>query len=163
MHTTHANLRGLRIDLRLPDAVHAGDEVLHIHLHNNASGAARYGIISRPTGTRRRLGSMCRRRHAELDATAAHANAGLYALLRLVITTRFLLGVFRAWSYWRPAARSGLSQAMRPRRSSHLSPRPARPGRGEQRAPPGNWTLPACAATALATARAMRCGASPSR
>ncbi|MFX8102647.1 hypothetical protein ABTK91_20010, partial [Acinetobacter baumannii] len=35
MHTTHANLRGLQMDLRAPEGVHAGDDyALELRLHN---------------------------------------------------------------------------------------------------------------------------------
>ncbi|MFX8008287.1 hypothetical protein ABTK85_19825, partial [Acinetobacter baumannii] len=43
MHTTHANLRGLQMDLRAPEGVHAGDDyALELRLHN--PGRARFGI-----------------------------------------------------------------------------------------------------------------------
>ena len=43
MNATHANLRGLKLDLKTPSATHAGQPLaLDIRLHN--TGAARFGI-----------------------------------------------------------------------------------------------------------------------
>ena len=108
MHTTHANLRGLQMDLRAPDGVHAGDEyTLELRLHN--TGSARFGIAvsaQLDSGTTEpawvdvpALG------HAVLQLRLPATKRGLRELPRLVITTRFPLGMFRAWSYWRPASR----------------------------------------------------------
>ena len=132
------------MDLRPPDAVHAGDEVtLHIHLHN-ASGAARYGIGFQADGNAAPTLGQCARRACRADATAAHANAACRAAAP-VITTRFpprrlprleLLAACRQ--------RSGsIRRQKRPRRPSHLSPRPARarPRRAARAA--GARTLPA--------------------
>ncbi|WP_422014122.1 DUF58 domain-containing protein [Roseateles sp.] len=108
MHTTHANLRGLQMDLRVPDGVHAGDDyTLELRLHNSAR--ARFGIAVSAQldgGTTEpawvdvpALG------HAILKLRLPAERRGLRDLRRLVITTRFPLGFFRAWSYWRPASR----------------------------------------------------------
>ncbi|MGQ3050458.1 MAG: DUF58 domain-containing protein [Roseateles sp.] len=124
MHTTHANLRGLQMDLRAPDGVHAGDEyVLELRLHN--SGDARFGIAvsaqfdSGPTEPAwvdvPALG------HAVLKLRLPAEKRGLRELPRLSVTTRFPLGFFRAWSYWRPAARVWVY----PRPEDVLAPFPA--------------------------------------
>lgn len=108
MHTTHANLRGLQMDLKAPEGVHAGGEyALELRLHN--TGRARFGIAvsaqldSGPTEPAwvdvPALG------HAVLQLRLPAATRGLRELPRLTVTTRFPLGFFRAWSYWRPASK----------------------------------------------------------
>lgn len=107
MHTTHANLRGLQLDLRAPDGVHAGDEVeLQVRLHN--PGAARFGIALQAQLEDGRTDpawvDVPAQGHALLQLRYRADRRGLRELPRLVITTRFPLGFFRAWSYWRPAS-----------------------------------------------------------
>lgn len=124
MHTTHANLRGLQMDLKAPEGVHAGDEfTLELRLHN--AGSARFGIAvsaqldSGPTEPAwvdvPALG------HAVLKLRLPALQRGLRELPRLVVTTRFPLGFFRAWSYWRPASRAWVY----PRPEEVLAPFPA--------------------------------------
>jgi uncharacterized protein (DUF58 family) len=108
MHTTHANLRGLQLDLRAPDGVHAGDEyALELRLHN--TGSARFGIAvsaQLDTGpTEPAWVDVPALGHATLRLRLPAVQRGLRELPRLVITTRFPLGFFRAWSYWRPASK----------------------------------------------------------
>ncbi|MBV8036592.1 DUF58 domain-containing protein [Roseateles sp.] len=108
MHTTHANLRGLQMDLRPPDGVHAGDEyALELRLHN--PGRARFGIAvsARLDGgaTEPAWVDVPALGHAVLKLRLPAVRRGLRELPRLVVTTRFPLGFFRAWSYWRPAAK----------------------------------------------------------
>lgn len=108
MHTTHANLRGLQMDLRAPEGVHAGDEyTLELRLHN--PGRARFGIAvsaqleagaSEPAWV-----DVPALGHATVRLRLPATARGLRELPRLVVTTRFPLGFFRAWSYWRPASR----------------------------------------------------------
>lgn len=108
MHTTHANLRGLQMDLLPPDGVHAGEEyALELRLHN--PGRARFGIAvsaQLDTGaTEPAWVDVPALGHAVLRLRLPALQRGLIGLPRLVVTTRFPLGFFRAWSYWRPAAR----------------------------------------------------------
>lgn len=108
MHTTHANLRGLQMDLRAPDGVHAGDEyTLELRLHN--TGNARFGIAVSAQldkgATEPAWVDVPALGHAVLQLRLPADQRGLRELPRLVITTRFPLGLFRAWSYWRPASR----------------------------------------------------------
>jgi uncharacterized protein (DUF58 family) len=107
MHTTHGNLRGLQMDLRSPEGVHAGDDyVLELRLHNR--GSARFGIAvsaqldggaSEPAWV-----DVPALGHATLRLRLPATRRGLQPLPRLIVTTRFPLGFFRAWSYWRPAS-----------------------------------------------------------
>ncbi|RTL47004.1 MAG: DUF58 domain-containing protein [Burkholderiales bacterium] len=107
MHTTHGNLRGLQMDLKSPEGVHAGDEyVLELRLHNR--GRARFGIAvsaQLDTGaTEPAWVDVPALGHATLKLRLPATRRGLQALPRLIVTTRFPLGFFRAWSYWRPAS-----------------------------------------------------------
>jgi uncharacterized protein (DUF58 family) len=113
MHATHANLRGLNLDLKSPAPAFAGDDVqLELRLHNH--GRARFGIgiqvqqaqqvqpqgPSEPAWT-----DVPAQGHSLLQLRCAAPVRGLMALPALRITTRFPLGLFGAWSLWRPAAR----------------------------------------------------------
>ncbi len=107
MHTTHGNLRGLQMDLKAPDGVHAGDDyTLELRLHN--PGRARFGIAVSAQldsgATEPAWVDVPALGHAVLQLRLPAARRGLHALPRLIITTRFPLGFFRAWSYWRPAS-----------------------------------------------------------
>jgi uncharacterized protein (DUF58 family) len=125
MHTTHANLRGLQMDLKAPEGVHAGDEfTLELRLHN--PGQARFGIA---VSAQQEDGGLTEPAwvdvpalgHAVLKLRLPAATRGLRELRRLVISTRFPLGFFRAWSYWRPAAKVWVY----PRAEEVLAPFPA--------------------------------------
>ena len=107
MHTTHANLRGLQMDLKSPEGVHAGDEyALELLLHNR--GGARFGIAVSAQlesgATEPAWVDVPALGHAVLKLRLPATRRGLQALPRLIVTTRFPLGFFRAWSYWRPAS-----------------------------------------------------------
>ncbi|MFG6466650.1 DUF58 domain-containing protein [Roseateles sp. BYS87W] len=107
MHTTHANLRGLQLDLKPPEPVHAGDDyALELRLHNPSG--ARFGIAisaQLDTGaTEPAWVDVPALGHATVHLRLPAARRGRHALPRLIITTRFPLGFFRAWSYWRPAS-----------------------------------------------------------
>jgi len=107
MHNTHANLRGLSLDLKAPSPVFAGADVqVELRLHN--SGAARFGIGVHVQGAARgeiawtdapALG------HAVLVLRYPAQRCGYLALPTLQIVSRFPLGLFRSWSVWRPAAK----------------------------------------------------------
>lgn len=108
MHTTHGNLRGLQLDLRAPEGAHAGSEVeLTLRLHN--PGAARFGIGVQallPAGaTDPAWVDVPALGHAALHLRFVAADRGLRELPQLMIVTRFPLGLFRAWSYWRPLSK----------------------------------------------------------
>lgn len=132
MHTTHANLRGLQMDLKAPEGVHAGGEfTLALRLHN--PGSARFGIavsaqldggLTEPAWV-----DVPALGHAVLKLRLPAPTRGLRELPRLVIATRFPLGFFRAWSYWRPASRVWVY----PRAEEVLAPFPpqAEAGAGE--------------------------------
>lgn len=108
MHTTHANLRGLQMDLRAPDGVHAGaDYALELRLHN--PGQARFGIAVSAQlaggATEPAWVDVPALGHAVVQLRLPAGARGLHELPRLTVMTRFPLGFFRAWTYWRPASR----------------------------------------------------------
>ncbi|MDC8771179.1 DUF58 domain-containing protein [Roseateles albus] len=106
MHSTHANLRGLSLDLAAPEPVFAGDDVrLNLRLHNN--GGARYGIgVHVQGGPRSEIAwtDVPAQGHAVLGLRFAAKTCGRQPLPTLQIVTRFPLGLFRSWSVWRPAS-----------------------------------------------------------
>jgi len=107
MHATHANLRGLNLDLKAPAPVFAGDELqLEIRLHN--SGGARFGVGLRvpggAPGDEPAWTDVPARGHSLLQLRCPAPRRGLTGLPALRIETRFPLGLFGAWSIWRPAA-----------------------------------------------------------
>jgi uncharacterized protein (DUF58 family) len=108
MHSTHANLRGLSLDLKPPPAVFAGDDLqLELRLHNNG-GAARFGIgVHVLGGARSEIAwtDVPAQGQALLALRLPAGAYGLRPLPTLQIITRFPLGLFRAWSIWRPAAK----------------------------------------------------------
>lgn len=109
MHNTHGNLRGLSLDLRAPAPVFAGQDVqLELRLHN--SGRARFGIgVHVPGGDGRAATEIAwtdvpALGHALLQIRYPAPARGHHELPTLQIVTRFPLGLFRAWSLWRPGA-----------------------------------------------------------
>ena len=107
MHVTHGTLRGLSLHLRPPSAAFAGDSALLDLVLTNA-GKARFGI-----GLRLGIDSSTRT-IAWVDVPAASQvpaqlsfvpdRRGRHDLPPIQIETRFPLGLFRAWSVWRPAS-----------------------------------------------------------
>ena len=106
MHATHGTLRGLTLHLKPPPPSFAGEAApLEIVLTN--PGAVRHGIGLRLDGAPEAT-------IAWLDvpaggATTAHvtfvpARRGLLDVPVLQAETRFPLGLFRAWTVWRPAS-----------------------------------------------------------
>lgn len=136
MHATHATLAGLSLDLRAPQPGFAGEELaLEIRLHN--SGRARWGIAIGLQGAPAERLAWCdvpARGHAQLQLRLPAPRRGLLALPTLHIETRFPLGLFRAWSVWRPAAQVWIY----PQPEAGAPPLPreaARAEAGEQAAP----------------------------
>jgi uncharacterized protein (DUF58 family) len=109
IHLTHSNLRGLTLHLRPVLPVFAGQPArLEVVVTN--PGRVRHGLAVR-FEDRTALG----RAFAWCDAPAGGqgsaqlsfvpAQRGWHAVPTLVVETQFPLGLFRAWTVWRPAAR----------------------------------------------------------
>ncbi len=131
MHVTHANLRGLRLQARPPEGpVHQGQPA-RLGLTLGGGARARWGLAlradpdatARPAATRRRRGWLRRRplddadarirsiwlyadcpRDGEMPVTLSWAapRRGLLPWPMLTVEGRYPLGVWRAWSRWRP-------------------------------------------------------------
>lgn len=106
MHVTHATLRALTLHLQPVAASHAGDAAA-LGVVLTTPGAARWGI-----GLRLQAAPAATLSWIDVPAggqATAHLSfvapqRGLHAIPALVAETRFPLGLFRAWAYWRPAA-----------------------------------------------------------
>ncbi len=141
MHTTHGNLRGLKLSLHPPEPGHADQDLpLRVRLHN--SGRARFGIGLR-------LAEAGAGTLAYVDVPAEGCTdlviawrapgRGHHEPPVLRIETRFPLGLFVAWSYWRPASRQWVYPALEP----HAPPLPSgRPRSGEAEAQPAATQRP---------------------
>ena len=110
MHATHGNLRALSLDLKPPPPGFAGGDLeIEVRLHN--SGSARYGIglaVQHGSAGKDELAwcDVPARGHAIVHLRYPAQRRGLHAVPTLHIETRFPLGLFRAWSIWRPAAQA---------------------------------------------------------
>lgn len=108
MHVTHGTLRALELHLRPPAPVHAGDAAqLEVVLSStasrwrhgiglsvrDASGARAWAWVDVPPGGQ-----------ASTRLAWTAPRRGRLALPDVRIETRFPLGLFRAWSEWRPAS-----------------------------------------------------------
>lgn len=112
MHLTHNTLRGLRLHLKPVQPVFAGDAAM-IEV-----------VLTAPAGDRRArhgIGLQCDDAGLHTDAGPSWvdvpaggqvqaqvgvllASRGVHRLPTLAVSTRFPLGLFRAWTVWRPAA-----------------------------------------------------------
>jgi uncharacterized protein (DUF58 family) len=109
MHMTHGNLRGLTLHLRPPAAGFAGDAVpLDVVLTN--PGRQRYGLALRldgpggPEGPRAWTDAPAGGQ-AQVHLSLVPPRRGWHPVPTLVVDTIFPLGLFRAWTVWRPASR----------------------------------------------------------
>ena len=110
MHVCHSNLRGLTLHLAAPAPVHAGQAVaLDIRLASERS-RPRYGIglgviaDSRPGDTHLAWTDVPAQGQASVQVAFRPTRRGLHRVPTLTAETRFPLGTFRVWTYWRPAA-----------------------------------------------------------
>ena len=107
MHMTHANLKGLSLRLRPMAPVFAGEAAgLEVVLNN--PDARRYGVGISFYDTRRfgwRQGFTDVPAHGSSSARLAMVpeRRGHHKVPTMTIETRFPLGLFRAWTVWRPA------------------------------------------------------------
>jgi len=122
MHITHGTLRGLTLHLKPVAAVFAGEAaVLEVVL--TSPGSQRFGIglrVMPDTQARAAAGSISwidvpAGAQASAHVSFVPALRGVHPVPTLSAETRFPLGLFRAWTVWRPAA------------SVLVFPRPERP------------------------------------
>lgn len=108
MHVTHSTLRGLHLHLRPPQAVFAGEAATLECVLASSAPRARHGIGLRLLGPERAPHWSWADVPAGGQATVrlgfVAARRGRLALPTVRLETRFPLGLFRAWSDWRPAS-----------------------------------------------------------
>lgn len=106
MHVTHATLRGLTLHLKPPAAAFAGEPAgLEIVLQN--PGQLRHGIGLSFEGAPATTAAWVD--VPALGSASAHVSfvpeaRGWRTVPVIAVETRFPLGLFRAWTLWRPAA-----------------------------------------------------------
>jgi uncharacterized protein (DUF58 family) len=106
MHVTHNTLRALTLHLRLPTAVFAGTPAL-LDITLTSPGKARFGIGLRMAATPAATLSWTDvpdGGQASTQVSFVPGTRGLHDVPAISVETRFPLGLFRAWSVWRPAA-----------------------------------------------------------
>jgi uncharacterized protein (DUF58 family) len=109
MHLTHGNLRGLKLHLRPPTPVHAGEPArLQVVIDNPRR--QRHGLALRfeDRGEHGRSFAWCDAPalgQTSVQLSFVPARRGWHAMPTLVVETAFPFGLFRAWTVWRPAAR----------------------------------------------------------
>ncbi|MEO7150466.1 MAG: DUF58 domain-containing protein [Burkholderiaceae bacterium] len=106
MHVTHGTLRGLTLHLRPPAAVHAGQPA-RIEVVLNSPGRARYGIglkLHDAAASTLVWSNVPEGGQAVSHLAYVPPRRGLHPLPTLSVETRFPLGLFKAWSLWRPAS-----------------------------------------------------------
>ena len=105
---TYRNLAHLALQQGRVPAVFAGQEAqFELHIANR-TGLARYGVWIDFAGTpdARHVTDIAAHGSAAVLLGVPTAARGWLRPERVVLSTRFPLGLFRAWSYWRPAARA---------------------------------------------------------
>jgi uncharacterized protein (DUF58 family) len=124
MHQTHAMLRGLTLHLRTPQPVFAGDSALLDIALTSPDDKARFGLGLRVQSTPKTAltwTDVPARARSTVQIGYSPAVRGRHAVPTLHIETRFPLGLFRAWSVWRPEAQL----LVYPRPESPAAPLPA--------------------------------------
>ena len=109
MHLTHATLRGLSLRMRASAAGFAGDatmldivlinpggarHALDIHFHDRTHSGVRFASCDVPA-----------QGQETVQVSMVPPRRGWHAVPTLVVQTTFPLGLFRAWTIWRPAAK----------------------------------------------------------
>jgi len=117
MHLTHGTLRGLRLHVLSATAVQAGEAVAWtVHIDN--PGRARWGVglawatrrmpesagLSAPPGSPIWLDAGAQGQ-VSVTLMAQAVRRGHWRMPPVMLETRFPLGLFRAWAWWRPATR----------------------------------------------------------
>jgi uncharacterized protein (DUF58 family) len=107
LHVTHSTLRGLTLHVRPPGPVFAGDSAL-LECVLTSPDRARFGIglsVLSTGGLNVSWTNVPARGQATAQVSFVPGTRGLHPLPALNAETRFPLGLFRAWTIWRPASR----------------------------------------------------------
>ena len=109
MHICHANLRGLTLHLKAPEPHFLGTSTaFEIQLSSDRK-SPRYGIALAVHGTGKAehhwaWTDVPAQGQASVQVAFQPGRRGLHRVPTLTAETRFPLGTFRVWTYWRPAA-----------------------------------------------------------
>ena len=122
MHVCHGTLRGLTLQLQLPEPCFVGSAAtLALQLHSQRK-TPRYGIGLAVLGSQQWSWTDVEPQGSARVQIAIHpSQRGLQTLPALTAQTHFPLGTFRVWTVWRPAARL----LAYPAPESHPPPLPA--------------------------------------
>ncbi|MFZ4286768.1 DUF58 domain-containing protein [Variovorax sp. HJSM1_2] len=105
MHVAHATLRGLDLKLVAPEAQFAGrSAVLTVQLSNSRRRARRAIALSLQDTRHWAFTDVPARGSSTVHVAFMPTTRGLHRVPALTAETRFPLGSFRVWCYWRPAA-----------------------------------------------------------
>ncbi len=110
MYVCHGNLRGLKLQLQPPEPCFVGQDArLHMQLHN-PSRRGRYGIglamhSANADAPHWAWLDVPPQGSAALELRWAPTVRGWHSLPRIDIETRYPLGTFKVWSYWRAHSR----------------------------------------------------------
>lgn len=110
LYQTHGNLQGISLSLGSPSSVHAGQTVQlpvtlanqHRRLWRCALAVSAAGADTASPQATVQFADLPPGQDACVVIDIPARQRGRQALPRLVIETRYPLGLFRAWSYWRP-------------------------------------------------------------
>lgn len=108
MHQTHGNLRRLALHVKAPAPVFAGEPATLEIVFDNPGGE-RHGVGLGLYEARSDAMAFCdvpAQGSAQLRLRFAPPRRGLHPLPTLLVETHFPLGLFRAWTVWRPAAQA---------------------------------------------------------
>ncbi|WP_312516274.1 DUF58 domain-containing protein [Massilia sp.] len=136
MVATYRNLAHLRLQQGRVAPVFAGQEAQFELLLTNRTRLARYAVwadfsnVAEP----RHVADIAPGAQATMTLSLPTVERGWLAPARVKLFTRFPLGLFQAWSYWRPAARA----LVYPRPEDGAPPLPLAGGAGNNPRPGGN-------------------------
>lgn len=109
MHVCHANLRGITLQLQAPEPHFLGSSMAFKVQLSSARRSPRHGIAlavhgAGGAGPQWVWTDVPAQGQARVQLAFKPARRGLQRLPTLTAETRFPLGSFRVWTYWRPAA-----------------------------------------------------------
>ncbi|MFT3856641.1 MAG: DUF58 domain-containing protein [Aquabacterium sp.] len=145
LYQTHGNLHGISLRLLSLRSVHAGQVLsVGITLRNEHRKLGRHGLLvtagpRAPEGTTEGPGcpqdvELTPGSDCTIEVDVATHQRGWLSLPRVTIETRYPLGLFRAWAYWRPQTRVLIWPALDPLASA-LPERAQAAGMEQQRRP----------------------------
>lgn len=106
MHMTHGTLRGLTLHAKPPAPVFAGDRATLEVIVTNPSAARHglgFGVQMTDSPTQLAYAEITAASQSAVSVGVLAERRGMHPLPLLRIESRFPFGLFRAWSFWRPA------------------------------------------------------------